>query len=338
VLDPANYPDAEHPTRNTTGPQITWLGERLVVHGFDKHYQSGPGPNWSDADRENVRDFQLDQGWTGDGADGYPGPATLRRLASEPKPPTEPAAQVISVSQNFAGNNAYGIKTAAARIARYVAARKNEPVDVINAQECTVASTVRPRLDSGLGPLGYGRVNGGKGRYEYRNGNTVKTITHGLITTPSSTWYQLDDKQAAYGVYEHIASGIRFMDVSLHLESDGGAVPDQKRVEQAKYIAGKALALATANGVDHRNVLLTGDTNSEGMVLAALVALGWRNCAAGTDLENEYTFMGWDGRSRKRFDYALVRQGALDAKVVAIAHDTDISDHAGLRIVRTLTA
>lgn len=336
-LDPANYPDAAHPDRNTTGPQITWLGQRLVAHGFDKHYASGPGPNWSEADRANVADFQKAQGWTGDDADGYPGPTTLRLLAADPTvtPPKPPGVTVTSVSQNFAGNNAHGIATAVARIRRYVAARKSTPVDIINAQECTVASLVRPRLDSGLEPLGYARVNGGKGRYQYR-GADVTVLAHGLITTPRSTWFMGDDKQAAWVVYSK--GGAVGMDVSLHLESASGATADRLRVDQAKYIAGQAMKIAELHGCPLTNVLLVGDTNSEGMVLAALVKAGWRNCAAGTEFENAHTFMGWDGKSRKRFDYGFVRQDAPDAKVVAISHDTSISDHAGLRIERELTA
>ncbi|MCX5000979.1 peptidoglycan-binding protein [Streptomyces longwoodensis] len=61
-------------------PIITALGRRLVVLGYGKHYRTGPGPNWTNADRDNVRDFQRAQGWTGDDADGYPGPETWKRL------------------------------------------------------------------------------------------------------------------------------------------------------------------------------------------------------------------------------------------------------------------
>lgn len=61
-------------------PIVTALGRRLVALGFGKHYRTGPGPNWTNADRWNVRDFQRDQGWTGDEADGYPGPDTWAAL------------------------------------------------------------------------------------------------------------------------------------------------------------------------------------------------------------------------------------------------------------------
>ncbi|MET7646316.1 peptidoglycan-binding protein [Streptomyces sp. NPDC005426] len=56
------------------------LGEQLVKKGYGKHYLSGPGPRWTEADRRNVEAFQKAQGWRGTEADGYPGPETWRRL------------------------------------------------------------------------------------------------------------------------------------------------------------------------------------------------------------------------------------------------------------------
>ncbi|MFD4377769.1 peptidoglycan-binding protein [Streptomyces sp. NPDC058486] len=56
------------------------LGKQLVKRGFGKHYLSGPGPRWTEADRRNVEAFQRAQGWRGAAADGYPGPETWRRL------------------------------------------------------------------------------------------------------------------------------------------------------------------------------------------------------------------------------------------------------------------
>ncbi|MFG2332221.1 peptidoglycan-binding protein [Streptomyces sp. NPDC048604] len=56
------------------------LGKQLVKRGFGKHYVSGPGPRWTEADRRNVEAFQRAQGWRGAAADGYPGPETWRRL------------------------------------------------------------------------------------------------------------------------------------------------------------------------------------------------------------------------------------------------------------------
>jgi hypothetical protein len=78
-MDPANYGTGH------VGPHVTWAGERLVAHGFGRHYKQGPGPVWGPADEANTRDFQLAQGWTGDDADGQMGRETLKRLAAEPK-------------------------------------------------------------------------------------------------------------------------------------------------------------------------------------------------------------------------------------------------------------
>ncbi|MET9776118.1 peptidoglycan-binding protein [Streptomyces sp. NPDC006367] len=83
----AAKPKPPFPGRDKFGPgksngHITLLGQQLVRKGYGKHYTSGPGPKWSEADRENVEAFQRAQGWTGRSADGYPGPETWSRLFS----------------------------------------------------------------------------------------------------------------------------------------------------------------------------------------------------------------------------------------------------------------
>ncbi len=80
-MDPASY------FLGATGAHVTWLGERLVAHGFGKHYLKGPGPIFGKADQANVMDFQKAQGWSGKNADGLPGPSTLQRLAADPAAP-----------------------------------------------------------------------------------------------------------------------------------------------------------------------------------------------------------------------------------------------------------
>ena len=55
-------------------------GRQLMKKGFGKHYTSGPGARWSEADRRNVEAFQRAQGWRGASANGYPDPETWRRL------------------------------------------------------------------------------------------------------------------------------------------------------------------------------------------------------------------------------------------------------------------
>ncbi|KRD24343.1 MULTISPECIES: peptidoglycan-binding protein [unclassified Streptomyces] len=61
---------------------VTQLGRQLVKKGFGRHYATGPGPRWGEADRRAVEAFQRAQGWRGGAADGYPGPETWRRLFS----------------------------------------------------------------------------------------------------------------------------------------------------------------------------------------------------------------------------------------------------------------
>lgn len=53
-------------------PIITAMGRRLVQEGCAV-YLSGPGPNWTNADRESYRRWQKKLGYRGDDADGIPG-------------------------------------------------------------------------------------------------------------------------------------------------------------------------------------------------------------------------------------------------------------------------
>ncbi|MBZ6253644.1 peptidoglycan-binding protein [Streptomyces olivaceus] len=75
------------------GDQVTKVGQALVKRGFGKHYTSGPGPRWTDADTLNYADYQRSLGYTGKAADGIPGEASLKELLgtlpgkAKPKPP-----------------------------------------------------------------------------------------------------------------------------------------------------------------------------------------------------------------------------------------------------------
>ncbi|MFC8537954.1 peptidoglycan-binding protein [Streptomyces sp. NPDC057249] len=80
-------PAPPFPGRSYFGPgknnaHVTALGKQLVKKGYGKHYVSGPGPKWSDADRKNVRDFQLSRRELRGDPDGLPGPLTWRLLFS----------------------------------------------------------------------------------------------------------------------------------------------------------------------------------------------------------------------------------------------------------------
>ncbi|MGW7270805.1 peptidoglycan-binding protein [Streptomyces sp. NPDC054864] len=59
---------------------VTQVGEALVRKGYGRFYAFGPGPRWTESDRRAVAAFQRAQGWTGSGADGYPGAKTWERL------------------------------------------------------------------------------------------------------------------------------------------------------------------------------------------------------------------------------------------------------------------
>nr|WP_243741292.1 peptidoglycan-binding protein [Streptomyces sp. 8K308] len=61
-------------------PIIRAMGERLVARGCGR-YPTGPGPQWTDADRESYRAWQRMLGFTGDDADGWPGATSWDQLA-----------------------------------------------------------------------------------------------------------------------------------------------------------------------------------------------------------------------------------------------------------------
>lgn len=77
------------------GSHVTKLGERLVAHGFGHYYKSGPGPTFTETDQKAVAAFQRQQGYSGLGADGFPGTKSLARLLEDPKPvaPPKPVVQ-----------------------------------------------------------------------------------------------------------------------------------------------------------------------------------------------------------------------------------------------------
>jgi hypothetical protein len=95
------------------GDHVTKVGKALVSKGFGKHYQSGPGPDWSDADTQNYSDYQVSLGLRGtaphEAADGVPGEDSLKKLLgtlpSQPKPstPTVSLAHVQAAAKTDPG-------------------------------------------------------------------------------------------------------------------------------------------------------------------------------------------------------------------------------------------
>jgi hypothetical protein len=76
------FPGRNYFKNGAVNQYVTQLGKRLVAKGYGKHYTSGPGPRWTEADRLNVRDFQLAHKELKGDADGYPGPLTWKILFS----------------------------------------------------------------------------------------------------------------------------------------------------------------------------------------------------------------------------------------------------------------
>jgi peptidoglycan hydrolase-like protein with peptidoglycan-binding domain len=122
---PAKWDGKSFPGRDAfqvgkSHPAVTVLGQRLVAHGYSKHYKVGPGPTFSEADKKNVQDFQKAQGWTGSDADGFPGPETWKRLMAtakgekkpSPKPDPKPD-QFIRVQVNGKQQHAFQAKKSA---------------------------------------------------------------------------------------------------------------------------------------------------------------------------------------------------------------------------------
>ncbi|NEA63921.1 peptidoglycan-binding protein [Streptomyces sp. SID12488] len=58
---------------------ITAMGKRLVAEGCGK-YATGPGPQWTEADRKSYAAWQRERGFTGSAADGWPGKTTWDAL------------------------------------------------------------------------------------------------------------------------------------------------------------------------------------------------------------------------------------------------------------------
>ncbi|MCX4661511.1 peptidoglycan-binding protein [Streptomyces uncialis] len=73
------FPSSEFFAAGRRSPIITAMGRRLVAEGCGR-YRVGPGPAWSEADRQSYAAWQQRLGYTGDAADGIPGPASWARL------------------------------------------------------------------------------------------------------------------------------------------------------------------------------------------------------------------------------------------------------------------
>ena len=75
----APFPGAAFFRDRPTSPLITAMGRRLVAEGCGR-YKVGPGPRWSEADRQSYAAWQRKLGYRGDDADGWPGKTSWDRL------------------------------------------------------------------------------------------------------------------------------------------------------------------------------------------------------------------------------------------------------------------
>lgn len=60
-------------------PIITAMGRRLVAEGCGR-YKQGPGPEWTEVDRQSYAAWQRKKGYSGEDADGIPGKSTWDAL------------------------------------------------------------------------------------------------------------------------------------------------------------------------------------------------------------------------------------------------------------------
>ncbi|MGW2425069.1 peptidoglycan-binding protein [Streptomyces sp. NPDC001709] len=75
----APFPGADWFKSSPRSPLITAMGHRLVAEGCGR-YSTGPGPQWTTADRNSYAAWQRKQGYHGDDADGWPGAKTWAAL------------------------------------------------------------------------------------------------------------------------------------------------------------------------------------------------------------------------------------------------------------------
>ncbi|MEU9707468.1 peptidoglycan-binding protein [Streptomyces sp. NPDC047967] len=75
----AAFPGAAYFKRSPRSALITAMGRRLAAEGCSR-YVSGPGPQWTNADRKSYAAWQRKRGFRGTDADGWPGKTTWDAL------------------------------------------------------------------------------------------------------------------------------------------------------------------------------------------------------------------------------------------------------------------
>ena len=77
------FPGTQYFGANKCNNYILMLDRQLIAKGYAKYYQlgvNGASNTWGNGTLKAVRAFQQNQGWSGSGADGIPGPLTWLRL------------------------------------------------------------------------------------------------------------------------------------------------------------------------------------------------------------------------------------------------------------------
>ncbi|MGR3937066.1 peptidoglycan-binding protein [Streptomyces sp. BRA346] len=75
----APFPGSDYFRPGRRSALITAMGKRLVAEGCGT-YSRGPGPSWTEGDRRSYAAWQRKLGYSGDDADGIPGPTSWARL------------------------------------------------------------------------------------------------------------------------------------------------------------------------------------------------------------------------------------------------------------------
>jgi len=73
------YPGADWFKKQPSSAIVTAMGRRLVAEGCSA-YQSGPGPQWTQSDRDSYAKWQRKLGYSGTAADGWPGATSWTAL------------------------------------------------------------------------------------------------------------------------------------------------------------------------------------------------------------------------------------------------------------------
>lgn len=181
-----------------------------------------------------------------------------------------------------------------------------------------------PRMDKALSE--FGRAKGSDGRYWYRADGQIG-IRDSWVFEPKSM-LNGDDKQMSVIDFKPVGRDFLGLAGVFHAEHEStrdkktGKSGDQIRVEQALECWDHLIAEAKKRGVPLENVFLLGDFNSESWVADALVE------QRGVRVLASAPFVGWDGKSKKRFNYVFGKGSASGAKTVNTGH----SDHQGIAL------